>query len=252
MRCVYILGQRQLSSVPFAALSFADGNPLVKHCALAWAPSATTLKLVRSRPPAAQSKTCLAVGVGHAGPYRFEDQAAAIQALDGWERHEDLGPTPSKASFLKAAPGYSSLFLACHGNVEPGAIDALAASRVELANRELLTAKDVFSELNGRLHADLVFLNACASGRFQSRLSAEAGGFGPAFLRAGARSVISTMAHVDPGEAQELATEFYNRWLRGNTTKATALQNAQLAMYKDGAGAAPISWGSYLLIGDYR
>jgi CHAT domain-containing protein len=60
------------------------------------------------------------------------------------------------------------------------------------------------------------------------------------------------MAQVDTGEAQELATEFYSRWLRGNTTKATALQNAQLAMYKDGAGAAPISWGSYLLIGDYR
>jgi CHAT domain-containing protein len=152
-------------------------------------------------------------------------------------------------AFLNAAPSYSSLFLACHGNVEPGEIDALAASRLELANGELLTAKDVFFKLSG-LQTDLVFLNACASGRFQSRLSAEAGGFGPAFLRAGARSVISTMAHVDPGEAQGLAVEFYKRWLAGGTTKAAALQNAQLAMYRD--GIAPISWGSYLLIGDYR
>jgi len=141
--------------------------------------------------------------------------------------------------------------LACHGRIDPGTYDGLAASRLALANGEYLTARDVFFELNGRLEADLVFLNACASGRFQSRLDSETSGFGAAFLRAGARSVITAAGYIDPAVAQELAVEFFRLWLGGTMSKAAALQEAQLRMQKY-AGASPASWGSYMLIGDYR
>jgi len=67
---------------------------------------------------------------------------------------------------LGCRPHYSTLFLACHGTVDPGTFDGLASSRLALWDGERLTARDVFFELNGRLRADLVFLNACASGRF--------------------------------------------------------------------------------------
>jgi CHAT domain-containing protein len=97
-----------------------------------------------------------------------------------------------------------------------------------------------------------VFLNACASGRFQSRLQTETSGFGAAFLRAGARSVIAAVGYIEPGEAQELAVEFFRRWLGGNMSKAAALQQAQLKMHENQTGACPISWASYMLIGDYR
>ena len=247
----YILAPTQLSRIPFAALSFSDGSPLVSRCAIASAPSATVLKLLLSCPKAMGGRTCLAVGVGSEAQYRFADQAEAIRALEGWGSCDDLGPAPSKEAWLKAAPRYSTLFLACHGRIDPATYDGLAASRLALANGEYLTARDVFFELNGRLEADLVFLNACASGRFQSRLDSETSGFGAAFLRAGARSVITAAGYIDPAVAQELAVEFFRLWLGGAMSKAAALQEAQLRMQKY-AGASPASWGSYMLIGDYR
>jgi CHAT domain-containing protein len=251
-KVLYIVAQPQLSRIPFAALSFRDGSPLVSRCAVASAPSATALKLLLSRPKALGARTCLAIGVGSEAHYRFEDQAKAIRALGGWEACDVLEPASSKEAWLKAAPHYSTLFLACHGTVDPGTFDGLASSRLALADGERLTARDVFFELNGRLQADLVFLNACASGRFQSRLHTETSGFGAAFLRAGARSVIAAVGYIEPGEAQELAVEFFRRWLGGNMSKAAALQQAQLKMHENQTGACPISWASYMLIGDYR
>jgi CHAT domain-containing protein len=35
-------------------------------------------------------------------------------------------------------------------------------------------------------------------------------------------------------------------------SKAAALQQAQLKMHENQTGACPISWASYMLIGDYR
>jgi CHAT domain-containing protein len=69
---------------------------------------------------------------------------------------------------------------------------------------------------------------------------------------ASARSVIAAVGYIEPGEAQELAVEFFRRWLGGNLSKAAALQQAQLKMHENQTGACPISWASYMLIGDYR
>ena len=103
-KVLYIVAQPQLSRIPFAALSFRDGSPLVSRCAVASAPSATSLKLLLSRPKALGARTCLAIGVGSEAHYRFEDQAKAIRALGGWEACDVLEPASSKEAWLKAAP----------------------------------------------------------------------------------------------------------------------------------------------------
>ena len=94
------------------------------------------------------------------------------------------------------------------------------------SGKDYITAKEIF-DLNGQLHADLVFLNACSSGTFQMSLGSEMGGFLEAFIRAGARSIIATLYHIDPPEAQNIALVFYKKWLKGGKSKAEALKLAQ-------------------------
>jgi CHAT domain-containing protein len=52
--------------------------------------------------------------------------------------------------------------------------------------------------------------------------------------------------------AQELVVKFFSHWLRGGMSKAAAPRKAQLSIYEKCADARPVSWGSYMLIGDYR
>jgi CHAT domain-containing protein len=137
--------------------------------------------------------------------------------------------------------------LACHGTVDPGTFDGLASSRLALWDGERLTARDVFFELNGRLRADLVFLNACASGRFQSRLQRIRGG-----IPAGGRAVGHCGCRLyRAGRGARTGSGIFRLWLGGNMSKAAALQQAQLKMHENQMSACPISWASYMLIGDY-
>jgi CHAT domain-containing protein len=118
-----------------------------------------------------------------------------------------------------------------------------SASILQLAGRTRLSAKDVYGL---DLGAELVFLNACVSGRFQSRLSSEVGGFWEAFLHAGARGIIVTLAYVHPESAQRLALAFYRHWLNGQDS-GEALRQAQLEVRRE--RPAPGDWAAHILIG---
>ena len=66
-RVLYILPDAELYSVPFAALTFEDGSPIVSRFALAYAPSIAWLNRCRSLRPASQGEPIQAahsVGVG--------------------------------------------------------------------------------------------------------------------------------------------------------------------------------------------
>lgn len=127
-------------------------------------------------------------------------------------------------------------------------IDTLSASQLHLAGNNKLSARDVFN-LNGKLKAELVFLNACQSGVFHQTAGSETGGFWQAFLHAGASSLLTTVAFVHPCYAQQLAQKFYLQWF-GGASKAEALRRAQLKMRKK--GIASRHWASHILIGNPR
>jgi CHAT domain-containing protein len=118
-----------------------------------------------------------------------------------------------------------------------------SASVLVLAEQTRLSAKDVYGLM---LNAELVFLNACVSGRFQSRLASEVGGFWEAFLHAGARGIIVTLTYVHPQSAQRLAVAFYRHWLDGKGS-AEALRQAQLEVRQE--QPEPSDWAAHILIG---
>lgn len=240
-RVLYIVPDAQLYFLPFAALAVGRDSKLVDHCAIAYLPCAAMLTSSPQAP--LKLRACLAVGSGTAGEanqYQLVEQAAEIAGLQ-WDGAECLAEAKAQ-EFLDRAPQFCVLHFACHGQMEGRLPTTRSASFLKLSDRPL-TAKDIY-ELT--LSSELVFLNACVSGRFQSRLSNEVGGFWEAFLHAGARRIIVTVTYVHPESAQRLALAFYHHWLNG-TSPAKALHQAQLEVRQ--AEPAPEHWATHILIG---
>jgi tetratricopeptide (TPR) repeat protein len=235
---LYIVPDSQLYFVPFAALHVDGGSKVIDHCAVIYLPCAAMLV---SRPRAGvRSRTCLAAGKGGEHGFSFSEQAAQIAAL-GWEASECLMEARAQ-DFLNKAPNFNVLHLQCHGQMEGSLPGTRSASILELADRRL-SAKDVYGL---SLTAELVFLNACVSGRFQSRLASEVGGFWEAFLHSGASGIIVTLAYVNPESAQRLALAFYRHWLNGKGS-GEALRQAQLEVRQE--KPEPCDWATHILIG---
>ncbi|KYK36387.1 MAG: CHAT domain-containing protein [Theionarchaea archaeon] len=245
---LYLVPNSRLFFVPFAALTFDDGTPLAKHCALAYAPSAAILKHCFSRRARPKKRTCLAIGVGSEQGISFAEQAREITTLN-WTDSKWLSKI-TREQFFDIVKDYTVLHLSCHSRIKEifDVKDMLSASYIDFAGNQELTARDVFN-FKGKLQEDLVFMNACMSGGFRLHLGSEVGGFWQGFLRAGATSLIAALFYVNPTSAQELALEFYRHWLEGDVTKAEALRRAQLHVYQKND---PLKWASHILIGDYR
>jgi CHAT domain-containing protein len=247
---LYVVPDSHLYFVPFAALPVDHGSPLIECCALAYVPSAATLKWCRARSFQPEKRACLAVGAGvdkeQKPPISFAKQAQEVKEL--WGSQSKCLPEVTAEEFWKDAPRYTVLHISCHGILDESVPATLSASQLKFKDRTL-SAKEIF-EHKGELCAELVFLNACRSGRFRLRLAGEIGGFWEAFLHAGAASLISALTKVDPDPAHELAMDFYRRWLKKDTTKAQALQGAQLQLRK--RYPALRHWASHVLIGDHH
>ncbi|MEQ8958547.1 MAG: CHAT domain-containing protein, partial [Coleofasciculus sp. C2-GNP5-27] len=80
-------------------------------------------------------------------------------------------------------------------------------------------------------NVDLVVLSACETGLGGNLgTGAEILGLGYQMQRAGARAAIASLWTVDDGGTQRLMNEFYRHLQHGNTTKAEALRQAQIAL----------------------
>lgn len=242
---LYVVPDSKFYFIPFAALDAGGGSQVIDHCAVVYLPCAA--RLASRRPGEERPRTCLALGEGTAPveggaqELSFSEQAAEIAAL-GWDASECVKEARAQ-DFIAKAPHFNVLHLQCHGQMEVSLPGTRSASVLQLAEQTRLSAKDVY-DLS--LDAELVFLNACVSGRFQSRLSSDVGGFWEAFLYAGARGIIVSLAYVHPEAAQLLALAFYRHWLDGKDAPE-ALRQAQLEVRQQ--RPKPDDWAAHILIG---
>lgn len=103
-----------------------------------------------------------------------------------------------------------------------------------------------------KLRADLVVLSAC-----QTTVSST---FDPysghstalAFLRAGARHVVSSLWQVDDEATAELMGHFYGYLLGRGEPAENALRLAQLRMKKSARWSAPYYWAGFTILGSWR
>jgi CHAT domain-containing protein len=95
---------------------------------------------------------------------------------------------------------------------------------------------------------DLLTLSACETAAGDDRAALGLAGIA---IRAGARSALATLWQVNDPASYRLVVEFYRQIRNPGTSRASALQAAQLALLKDARYSHPCYWAPFLLINNW-
>jgi tetratricopeptide (TPR) repeat protein len=258
---VIFIPQGSLFLVPFAALQDADGKFLIEKHTILTAPAIQVLQLTHQKQqqllassPLSSTGSPLIVGnptmPGLGNPSvplpdlpNAEQEANAIalllqtQAITGRQATEPIVVQQMTRSRI--------IHLATHGLLddfsELGSPGAIALAPTATADG-FLTANEI---LRLSLHADLVVLSACNTGR--GRITGDGViGLSRSFLSAGAASVVVSLWAVPDAPTATLMTEFY-RQLQRNPDKAQALRQAMVSTMQQYPSSR--DWAAFTLMG---
>ena len=126
--------------------------------------------------------------------------------------------------------------------------DSPLDSHLQFANGRL-TAREIYG-LSG-INADLVTLAACESANHTVYPGNEPVGLIPAFLCAGARSMLASQWELRDEPAAAIMAAFYERYTNG-LGKAEALRQAALEVRDTEEWSSPFHWASFVLYGDWK
>jgi CHAT domain-containing protein len=174
------------------------------------------------------------------------DEALSIQRLFPEQTSLRLGQAATKQSITKGnLSGYRILHFATHGVLDEGGKSAVVLSRGEHSSGDgLLTAEDVAGL---KLNVPLVVLSACETG------TANDGSIGlaDAFLKAGAREVVSSLWAVNDFSSADFMKKFYTRMQEGQSA-SDALRSAKLDMMQTRIPYAhPHYWAPFVHTGAF-
>ena len=243
---VEIVAEGRIASVPFAALhSPTDANRrLIETHEISMV---TSLLGTADAPRLAQPRPFRLVALASgSGTYRAAtlDPAPSLQAATkeiNTVAQLFKARDPSAAVKLLTGPAGNSAALrdiwASGADVVHFATHALADLRQPVASLLVLPAIDdsgkatylTAGQVQGwRGDAGLVFLSACESAIGPPQFAVGLPGLQRAFLRAGARGVIATLAPIEDVLAQQFAADFYTRYTSGESAQR-ALSETQRA-----------------------
>jgi CHAT domain-containing protein len=95
---------------------------------------------------------------------------------------------------------------------------------------------------------ELLTLSACQTAEGDDRSPLGMAGIA---LKSGARSILGTLWPIADDAAQQMLPSFYNNLIQTQTTKAKALQSAQLKLLKQKEFSHPFFWSAFILIGNW-
>jgi CHAT domain-containing protein len=244
-RILYIIPHDLLFYAPFAAMEIEPGVTLAETIPFAIVPSLSVLLARAADPDPHGPGNCLAVAAGKdLTGADFAPHLRLVAAAPWPEPPDELsGEVATAAAVTEAVPHHDILYMSCHGRVDDVVQDVMSASCLALGGETELTARAVeaWSGAPG-----LVFLNACQAGRFRQSGRTELGGFPGAFIRAGSRTVIAPLTHVDPDAAGTIAEVFF-RALPAGQSPAEALRQARLML--KARGRPPEEWAAHVMFG---
>jgi CHAT domain-containing protein len=238
-----------LRTIPMAALHDGSGF-LITRYRIAVTPS---LNLTDPRPLRREGMRLLSLGLtkpvqGFPGLPYVEGELAGIRRLFGGSLllNEEFRMTNVERG-LKTEP-YSVLHIASHGQFGDNVDDTFI-----LAYDERFTMERI-GEYIGLFRfrdepLDMLTLSACETAAGDDRAAL---GLAGVAVRAGARSALATLWHVNDPATQELILEFYRGLQDPDVTRAAALQAAQLKLASDPRYDHPGYWSPFLLINDWQ
>jgi CHAT domain-containing protein/tetratricopeptide (TPR) repeat protein len=264
-----IIPDGALWRVPFPVLENRSGQPLVTQFAMFRAPSiwalehsstmgdvaSTNLRLLAFGNPQVAGVTALRAQALQRGPGLgplpdAEREVREIGALYGAAYSEVRVGADAREHVLKQeAARYDVIHLATHALLDDTApmYSALVLGAGPAADGEdgLLEAREI-AEL--RLHARLVVLSACETGRGVIRDGEGVVGLSWAFLAAGVPTLVVSDWDVPSAATARLMVDFHRRLLSG-TPPAEALRQAEMQLMRDARYRHPFYWAAFTVVG---
>jgi len=246
-----------LWNVPFQALRGPNGY-LIEAASVAYAPSVSVLRAMQRLPRSAGPRSVLAIGQSrfassHLEPLPdVERQVREIRAIYGVDRSMSyLGDDATERRFKTDASRYSVLHLATHAVLDEA---SPMYSHLVLSPASDRSGDDgeleAWEVMGMRLHADLVVLAACETGR--GRIASGEGVIGEmwAWFAAGARALVVSQFRVESSSATTMLLGFHTRVATGRGSKADHLRAATLDLLHTPRFAHPYYWAGFVLVGD--
>jgi hypothetical protein len=235
-----------LHALPLHALE-VDGDPLIVRNPVVYVPSLSVLRHCLSR---RRERTPAPTVALFGDPSGDRPEAARLVAHLG----ERFGVTPflqanvTRTAFCDAIAGRDLVHFQGHAKHD---LREPLNSYLSLAEDEHLTARDIFGVADFR--AELVTLAACESASSFIAAGDEPMGLIPAFLYAGAGSVLATLWKVEQTSAARTMQLFYDTVAETRTTdKARILRRAILAVRETPGFDTPYHWAPFVLHGDWQ
>jgi CHAT domain-containing protein/Tfp pilus assembly protein PilF len=236
----------------FADPVFSANDPRVTGEAIAQAPprEPDSLKALLSRSALDRSGCIPSDGIKRLPGTRREAEALqqfapdALTVLDFEANQTWLDTTPLDQ--------YETLFFSTHGCIDSQnpELSGLILSLVDETGQEQTDGFLRLNEIFGlKLNADLVVLSACQTGIGETIKGEGMVGMTRGFMYAGAERVVVSLWNVDDDATAEFMGQFYDD-IQGGTTTATALRNAQLALWDEYQD--PRLWAAFTLQGDWQ
>lgn len=159
-----------------------------------------------------------------------------------------LNPQFTEASLQQRlnSGAFSAVHIATHGKFSSDPEETFI-----LAYNQLLRSNVLNNLLQSRNQSlsrsiELLVLSACETAQGDNRATLGLAGIA---VRAGARSVLSTLWQVSDRSTAQLMGQFYQELTNPEVTKAEALHQAQLAVFKQ--YKSPYYWAPYVLVGNW-
>ena len=244
-----------LWNLPFQALQGDDGTYLIEHAAVYYAPSLTALSETGRVPSnGGKLKPLVALGAGAEELPNASQEVHMLAQLYGPSAVALTGSQATEERWAREAQGARVLHLATHGilnHTNP------MFSYVQLAKGGtedgMLEAREI---LNTNLHAELVVLSACETGRGELVTGEGLLGMSWAVMTAGVPTVVVSQWKVDSASTTQLMVAFHRAIapealkpgpIRG---KAEALRRAEMELIHTPGYQHPFYWAGFEMLGD--
>jgi tetratricopeptide (TPR) repeat protein len=235
-RGMVIVPAGALYYVPFHALH--DGSSyVVESCEVVYSPSAAVWQALQEKPHR-NPKNALLMGFADDAIPLVNREINTLKKI--LPRHLSLtGKDATFTAYIKNAPRFDLLHLACHGQFRP---ENPLFSSLHLADG-WITVRDICAQ---RLRAGLVVLSACETGMNKIFAGDEILGLARGFLSAGASSLVLSLWTVSDEATSRLMKRFYENLQLGQGV-AASLRIAQIEFIK--RGEHPYLWSPFAVIG---
>ncbi|HEY9844805.1 MAG TPA: CHAT domain-containing protein, partial [Candidatus Caenarcaniphilales bacterium] len=243
-----------LRNIPMSVLydSKSQEYLMQKPYALALAPG---LQLFDLRPLQREKLEVLIAGVSEQREVdrrNFDELPNVVEELQQIERlvpsKSLLDPQFTEANLQQRlnSGAFTTVHLATHGKFSSNPEETFI-----LAYNQLLKSNDLNNLLrtnnqNLLRSIELLVLSACETAQGDNRATL---GLAGVAVRAGARSVLSTLWQVSDRSTAQLMGQFYKELTNPEVAKAEALHRAQLALFKQ--YKSPYYWAPYVLVGNW-